>query len=82
MTRLGLFYVRFMDDILVLAPTRWKLRKAVAVVYRGLGALGLAKHPDKTFIGRTRRASTSWATTSGARVWTVAKVTSASSSNV
>ena len=25
----GLFYVRFMDDILVLAPTRWELRKAV-----------------------------------------------------
>ena len=55
MTRLGLFYVRFMDDILVLAPTRWKLRKAVAVVNRGLGALGLAKHPDKTFIGRIEK---------------------------
>jgi hypothetical protein len=55
MTRLGLFYVRFMDDILVLAPTRWKLRKAVAVVNRGLDALGLAKHPDKTFIGRTEK---------------------------
>ncbi len=25
---LGLFYVRFMDDILVLSPTRWKLRRA------------------------------------------------------
>jgi RNA-directed DNA polymerase len=24
----GLFYVRFMDDIVVLAPTRWKLRAA------------------------------------------------------
>lgn len=24
-----LFYVRFMDDMLVLAPTRWKLKKAV-----------------------------------------------------
>ncbi|MGH6917052.1 MAG: hypothetical protein ACREJ0_05030 [Geminicoccaceae bacterium] len=44
-----------MDDILVLAPTRWKLRKAVAVVNRGLGALGLKKHPDKTFIGRIAR---------------------------
>lgn len=32
MEKRGLFYVRFMDDILVLAPTRWKLRKAVAVV--------------------------------------------------
>ncbi len=27
--KLGLFYVRFMDDILDLAPTLWKLRKAV-----------------------------------------------------
>ena len=25
----GLFYVRFMDDILVLAPTLWRFRKAV-----------------------------------------------------
>ncbi len=25
----GLFYVRFMDDIVVLAPSRWKLRRAV-----------------------------------------------------
>ena len=30
--RTGLFYVRFMDDILVLAPTRWKLRRAVRVL--------------------------------------------------
>lgn len=29
MARLGLFYVRFMDDILVLAPMHWKLRRAV-----------------------------------------------------
>ena len=32
MERSGLFYVRFMDDILVLSPTRWKLRKAVKAV--------------------------------------------------
>ncbi len=32
MERTGLFYVRFMDDILVLAPTRWKLRRAVKAV--------------------------------------------------
>ncbi len=29
MARSGLFYVRFMDDVLVLAPTRWKLRRVV-----------------------------------------------------
>jgi hypothetical protein len=32
MARSGLFYLRFMDDILVLAPTRWKPRKAVKAV--------------------------------------------------
>ena len=51
----GLFYVRFMDDILVLAPTRWRLRKAVKAVNEVLGSLCLLKHPDKTFIGRIER---------------------------
>jgi hypothetical protein len=51
----GLFYVRFMDDILVLAPTRWKLRRAVTAVNEILGSLRLQKHPDKTFIGRIER---------------------------
>ncbi len=36
MARSGLFYVRLMDDILVLAPTRWRLWKAVKAV---LGSL-------------------------------------------
>ncbi len=44
-----------MDDILVLAPTRWKIRKAVKAVNGILGSLGLEKHPDKTFIGRIER---------------------------
>ena len=52
MARSGQFYMRFMDDILVLAPTRWRLRKAVNEV---LGSLCLLKHPDKTFVGRTER---------------------------
>ncbi len=55
MEKSGLFYVRFMDDILVLSPTRWKLRKAVKVVNGMLGSLGLEKHPDKTFIGRIEK---------------------------
>jgi hypothetical protein len=53
--KLGLFYVRFMDDILVLAPTRWKLRGAVKAVNQVLECLGLDKHPEKTFIGRVER---------------------------
>ncbi len=55
MERTGLFYVRFMDDILVLAPTRWKLRRAVQAVNEVLAALRLEKHPDKTFIGRIEK---------------------------
>jgi RNA-directed DNA polymerase len=51
----GLFYVRFMDDILILAPTRWKIRKATARVRSALTRLRLDIHPDKTFIGRTSR---------------------------
>jgi RNA-directed DNA polymerase len=53
--KLRLFYIRFMDDILILAPTRWQLRGAVRVVNQTLGALSLEKHPDKTFIGRIER---------------------------
>ena len=55
MERFGLFYVRFMDDILVLAPTRWRLRKAVKRVNEVLGRLHLEKHPEKTFIGRIEK---------------------------
>jgi hypothetical protein len=47
----GLVHIRFMDDILILAPTRWHLRRAVKAVNQTLGALSLEKHPDNTFIG-------------------------------
>jgi hypothetical protein len=51
----GVFFVRFMDDVLVLAPTRWKLRKAVKRVNEVLCSLRLQKHPDVTFVGRVGR---------------------------
>ncbi len=41
--------------LLVLAPTRWKLRRAVRAVNEVLRSLRLEKHPDKTFIGRIER---------------------------
>ena len=53
--RPGLLYVRYMDDILVLTPTRWTLRRAVRALNQGLGALGLEKQPAKTFIGRVAK---------------------------
>lgn len=55
MAELGLPYARFMDDWVVLAPTRWKLRTAVRVMNEVLEGLKVEKHPDKTFIGRVER---------------------------
>lgn len=46
------FYRRYMDDIIVLSPTRWKLRKAIKTVNKHFEKLKLKQHPDKTDIGR------------------------------
>jgi hypothetical protein len=48
----GFCALRFMDDVLVLTPSRWKLRRAVRLVNETLASLGLAKAPAKTYIGR------------------------------
>jgi len=55
MEKLDVKYFRYMDDILILAPTRWKLKKAIRVLYQTFKKLGLEKHPDKTLIGSTER---------------------------
>ena len=52
MAELGCFYVRFMDDWVILAPTRWKLRRAIKATNEVMEELLVEKHPDKTFIGR------------------------------
>jgi hypothetical protein len=44
-----------MDDILILAKTRWKLKKAIKVLNQTFDELKLEKHPDKTTIGRVER---------------------------
>ena len=51
----GIRYTRFMDDWVILARSRWHLRRAVRVMNEVLARLGLAQHPDKTFIGRVSR---------------------------
>jgi RNA-directed DNA polymerase len=51
----GLAYARFMDDWVILAPTRWRLRAAIRLVNETLAELKLQQHPDKTFIGRISR---------------------------
>ncbi len=52
MEELELFYARFMDDWIIIAPTRWKLRKAIRRVNQTLNELRVEQHPDKTTIGR------------------------------
>ncbi len=53
--RLGIRYQRFMDDWVILAPSRHKLRVALRRMYAVLDDLRLEVHPDKRFIGRTTR---------------------------
>ena len=48
-------YARFMDDWVILAPSRWKLRKAIKAVNQVMFELRVEQHPDKTFIGRIAR---------------------------
>jgi RNA-directed DNA polymerase len=55
MEETALFYARFMDDWVILAHTRWQLRRAVKLVMQTLTELKLVPHPDKTYIGRASR---------------------------
>ncbi|HFD2064202.1 TPA: reverse transcriptase domain-containing protein [Serratia marcescens] len=48
-------YARYMDDFLILAPTRWTLRRAVRDLKRFLNTFGFTLHPDKTQLGKTDR---------------------------
>jgi RNA-directed DNA polymerase len=49
------FYRRYMDDVIVLAKTRWHLRKAVRTVNQHFNQLKVEQAPDKTFIGRIEK---------------------------
>jgi hypothetical protein len=51
----GLTCARFMDDWVILAPTRWELRRAIRLVNQTLADLHVEQHHDKTFIGRISR---------------------------
>ena len=46
MEKLDVKYFRYMDDILILAPTRWKLKKAIRGLNQTFNELKLEKHPD------------------------------------
>lgn len=55
MDKMDVKYFRYMDDILILAPTRWKLKKAIRVLNQTFNELKFEKHPHKTLIGRTEQ---------------------------
>ena len=51
----GIRYQRYMDDYVIFAPTRHKLRKAIRRMHAVLDDLKVKIHPKKRFIGPTRR---------------------------
>lgn len=53
MQKLPVFYRRYMDDWVIIAPSRWKLKRAIKTMHQVLATLKLCLHPDKTSIGRT-----------------------------
>ncbi len=50
--RYGLFYVRYMDDFVIMAPTRHRLRRAIKEVHAVMSDLGLRLHATKRCIGQ------------------------------
>lgn len=52
MQRLGIYYARYMDDMVILAHTRWQLRRQVRALNGFFNAGGFEQHPDKTYIGK------------------------------
>jgi retron-type reverse transcriptase len=51
----AIVYIRYVDDILVLADSPRSFRKAIRVLNQHLSAAGLEKHPDKTSIGKIEK---------------------------
>lgn len=51
----NIHYARYMDDVIILARTRWQLRKHTKRLMQWFGAFGFEAHPDKTQIGRTEK---------------------------
>lgn len=48
----GTFYLRYMDDFVLFARTRWQLRRCVKQLHHYFNLAGFETHPDKTQLGR------------------------------
>ncbi len=51
----NIHYARYMDDVIILAKSRWQLRKHTKKLMQWFSKYGFEAHPDKTQIGRTRK---------------------------
>ncbi|NTZ45482.1 hypothetical protein FCM30_06860 [Lelliottia aquatilis] len=51
----NIHYARYMDDVIILAKSRWSLRKHTKRLMQWFGEYGFEAHPDKTQIGRTEK---------------------------
>ena len=47
----SIHYVRYMDDIVILAKTRWHFRAAIRSLIEVIESLGLCLHQEKRFVG-------------------------------
>jgi len=48
-------YIRYMDDYVLVARSRWHLKKAIKRMYQTITRLNLVVHPDKKMIGRVEK---------------------------
>lgn len=56
----GVFYVRYMDDMLIVAASRWSMRRARRTLLEMMDNMGFTLHPDKTQVGRLPDTSFDW----------------------
>ena len=53
--RAGVYYARYMDDVILLSERRWPLKRAIRTMNDFFTWGGFERHPDKTLMGRTER---------------------------
>ncbi|MEK7079179.1 MAG: reverse transcriptase domain-containing protein, partial [Patescibacteria group bacterium] len=52
----SIFYLRYMDDFIILTKSRWKLKNAIKLIYKICSSLYLKLHTkEKIFIGKTEK---------------------------
>lgn len=51
----NIYYARYMDDVIILAKSRWSLRRQTKRLKQWFSDYGFEAHPDKTQIGRVAK---------------------------